>query len=111
MAKQPENPLQMMEQAFQSEISRLEGRLSQVENILSAKSLRAGSETVVLKKAKDKNLTIELHFLHSDQRLRGKVRWVDTYTLCVKTEDEGELVIPKHSILYWKIREQEGEES
>ena len=111
MAKEPENPLQMMEQAFQSEISRLEGRLSQVENILSAKSLRARSEAVVLKKAKDKKLTIEIHFLYSELVLCGKVLWVDTYTLGVKTEDEGELVIPKHSILYWKIREQEGEAS
>lgn len=111
MAKQPANPLQMMEQAFQSEIARLEGRLSQLENIFSAKSLRAKNETMVLKKAKDKNLTIELHFLHSDQRLRGKVRWVDTYNLCVKTEEEGKLVIPKHSILYWKIQEEEGGES
>ena len=94
--------LKALEEAFQKRISQLEGRVKHLEDILTARGI-AGSGTETLRKAKNEGRTIEVHFQHSERVFRGKVLWVDQYNICLDTEDEGEIIVPKHSVLYWRV--------
>ena len=99
----PQPPgLKALEEALNKRITQLEGRIKHLEDVLTAKGI-TGSEVETLRKAKKEGRTIEVHFQHSERVFRGKVLWVDQYNICIETEDEGEVIVPKHSVLYWKV--------
>jgi len=97
------NPFQLLESEFNKRITGLEGRISQIENALQNRSVRFQDELNHFKEVKEKGRKVEFYFQHSKKVLKGKVQWLDRYNICVDEEKEGEIIIPKHAILYHKI--------
>ncbi len=97
------NPLQVLESEFNKRIKGLEGRISQIENALQNRSVRSQNESDHFKEVKEKGRKLEFYFQHSKKVLKGKVQWLDRYNICLDEEKEGEIIIPKHAILYHKI--------
>ncbi len=97
------NPLQVLESEFNKRITGLEGRISQIENTLENRSVRSQNELNHFMEVKEKERKLEFYFQHSKKVLKGKVQWLDGYNICIDEEKEGEIIIPKHAILYHKI--------
>lgn len=97
------NPLQVLESEFNKRITGLEGRISQIENSLKNRSVRSPNESDHFKEVKEKGSKLEFYFQHSKKVLKGKINWLDRYNICIDEEKEGEIIIPKHAILYHKV--------
>ena len=97
------NPLQLLESEFNKRITELEGKISKIESSLENRSVRSQNESNYFKEVNEKGEKLEFYFQHSKKVLKGKINWLDRYNICVEEEKEGEIIIPKHAILYHKI--------
>lgn len=97
------NPLQVLESEFNKRITGLEGRITKIESTLENRSVRSQNESNYFKEVQEKGSKLEFYFQHSKKVLKGKIQWFDRYNICMDEEKEGEIIIPKHAILYHKI--------
>lgn len=97
------NPLKTIESEFSKRIKELHERISRLENILDNKLIRSKNEFNYFQEVKEAAGQVEFHLQQSKKVLKGKIQWLDSYNICIDEEKEGEIVIPKHSILYHKI--------
>ena len=97
------NPFKTIETEFSKRIKELNERISRLEDILNSKSIRSNNEYNYFQEAKNVDGQVELHLQQGKKVLKGKIQWLDNYNICIDEVKEGEIIIPKHSILYHKI--------
>ena len=62
------------------------------------------NESKILKTWISNRITVNIHLV-TEQTLTGEIVWFDTYHLGIKTDNGKEIMLPKHSILYYEPTE------
>jgi len=62
------------------------------------------NESKILKTWISNKIKVDIHLV-TKQTLTGEIVWFDTYHLGLKIDDGKEIMLPKHSILYYEPTE------